>query len=352
MRHPQTGRVSRTGAGRGLLALALCFGLSLGVRGEQRTHVAYRLARAPVLDGAVEGDPAWAGLPVAGRFTIPGVRIPAAEQTSFRLGYTAEAMFIAVVCEEKDGGERRKRVETAKREKWSPWRLDSVEIFLHPPGSEKYYQFMTNVRRDQVNLLCTSYYRKVPLEKWRAELREGRDGWSVEIMIPYGMFEGTPLPAPAEGQVWTGNVCRNNFNSTGDRGSCWAFFKATRFHTPEDFGRIVFAGPHSRAEARAVERRLVDRFYRDELVAAAAELARRETDIAGIPGADPGLTAPCQALRRTCAEIKRSVARLEELSLQEVAALFARLRHALREADRLKARILLAKHFPGNGGAP
>ncbi|MDX1547827.1 MAG: DUF5916 domain-containing protein [Rhodothermales bacterium] len=61
---------------------------------------------APVLDGAVLDDPAWAAaVPLSGfRQTTPEEGRPASERTEVRLLYTATALYIGVVCHDRQPG--------------------------------------------------------------------------------------------------------------------------------------------------------------------------------------------------------------------------------------------------------
>ena len=63
-----------------------------------RTMRAHRLTEAPEIDGRV--DEAWMRLEPATGFVqqLPNEGQPASERTEVRIGYTAEALYIAVIC--------------------------------------------------------------------------------------------------------------------------------------------------------------------------------------------------------------------------------------------------------------
>jgi len=309
---------------------------------DQKTYIVYRLAKEPAMDGNVADDPAWGNLPVGSGFIIQPTRNRATEQTRFRMGYTDQALYLGVICEEAP--ERREpEEETAKG--GSPWRHNSIELFLYPPNSEKYYQFMANDRGDRVNLLCAGYYKVVPVEPWEAKLKTGKAGWSLEMKIPYGIFKEVPLPKPEKDRIWTGNVCRNNFNPTGERATCWAYFRATRFHTPEYFARLVFAGDYSPEEARRVEERVIREFYGAELLQNVAKLRAEDGWVAGAKTQDALLQERVARFRRQVTDIVSTSGRLDDLNLQEVVSLLERTQGRLLDADRLKADVLLGRHF-------
>ena len=68
------------------------------------TAVATMVEGAPVLDGEVLNDPAWAeALPVTGfRQTRPDEGQPATERTEVRIVYTSDTLFFGVVCYDRD----------------------------------------------------------------------------------------------------------------------------------------------------------------------------------------------------------------------------------------------------------
>lgn len=69
--------------------------------------VAARLAEAPVLDGEVVGDEAWAAaVPVTDfRQVRPFEGQPASERTEVRLGFTNDTLFVGVICFDREPGE-------------------------------------------------------------------------------------------------------------------------------------------------------------------------------------------------------------------------------------------------------
>ena len=66
--------------------------------------VAVRLDTPPEVDGRVHDDPAWSDAPAATGFwqTTPDEGAPASERTEVRLGYTDEALYVGVICHDRD----------------------------------------------------------------------------------------------------------------------------------------------------------------------------------------------------------------------------------------------------------
>ena len=79
-------------------------GFEVAAIGGARSAVAVEAAVAPVLDGAVLDDPAWAAAPPATGFvqTQPDEGRPASERTEVRIVFTADTLYFGVVCYDRD----------------------------------------------------------------------------------------------------------------------------------------------------------------------------------------------------------------------------------------------------------
>ena len=79
-------------------------GFEIAALGGARTATAVESVVAPVLDGAVLDDPAWAGAPPATGFvqTQPDEGRPASERTEVRIVFTADTLYFGVVCYDSD----------------------------------------------------------------------------------------------------------------------------------------------------------------------------------------------------------------------------------------------------------
>jgi hypothetical protein len=79
-------------------------GFEIAAIGGGRVATAVESAVAPVLDGAVLDDPAWAGAPPSTGFvqTQPNEGRPASERTEVRIVYTGDTLYIGVVCYDSD----------------------------------------------------------------------------------------------------------------------------------------------------------------------------------------------------------------------------------------------------------
>ena len=198
---------------------------------EKKEYVCGLLAQEPVLDGKVKGDPAWEGsLREGGRFVMLGNDIPASRQTYFRIGYTTEALFIGIECEEPTI----KGIKAKLQDMGPLYDEDSVEIFVFPEGSEEYVQFVVNAIGSRWNGVRSGAPQ--PLLDWQAKTCIGEDFWSSEIRIPWKILSSIPK----EKEKWRMNICRNILSGGKHERVNWAP-TIKSFHEPESFGWMVFS---------------------------------------------------------------------------------------------------------------
>jgi hypothetical protein len=91
---------------------------------------------APVLDGRIAGDPAWAAAPVATNFvqTSPDEGRPSSERTEIRIVYTRDTLFVGVTCFDHDPGGI---VLSEGRRDSALDKVDSVRILLDTFGDRQ-----------------------------------------------------------------------------------------------------------------------------------------------------------------------------------------------------------------------
>lgn len=223
----------------------------------------YRVTVAPLLDGKIEGDPGWQGVPVATGFFRLGGGYTAAKQTEVRAAWDGRVIYIGIHCEEPDIAV----IEPTGKDGGELWAEDGVEIFVRPEGVAGFHQFIVNTAgaRRAAGLSDGTL-------EWQAAASRSADAYTLEVALPLALF-GQPVQA---GSVWRGNFCRNIFTtqSGGDRFTTWAPLAAS-FHEWERFARWHFrAEPPDPAAVRPVEARL-NGAYRAHLRAEAARLSRR-----------------------------------------------------------------------------
>ncbi len=215
---------------------------------ENKIYPCYRLSKEPVLDGRIKDDPAWQNIPVATAFNrLGGKSLLALKQTFFRMGYSMNSIYIAVLCIESE----MEGIKAEFKDMGKLWNEDSIEIFLFPKESEKYYQFIVNAIGSRWNRKGST--GKMPLDDWTAKVYKGADYWSLEVKIPFEIFHTTIK----KDTVWTGNICRNNLSKLGDRFTCWTNLEYG-FHESQNFAKINFKDKKiSKKHAKEIENKIL-----------------------------------------------------------------------------------------------
>lgn len=173
---------------------------------------ALKLESPPTLDGDVLGDPAWGPVPagVGFRQTTPDEGQPGSEDTEVRVAFTAESLFVAVICHDRDPAGI---IVSDSRRDASLDDTDSVRLVLdtfldrengfvfgtNPAGIEYDAQLVRQGgdRGEELNLNWDGV--------WRVRTRSGDFGWSAEFEIPWRTLRYPGAPE----QAWGLNVQRN-----------------------------------------------------------------------------------------------------------------------------------------------
>ena len=227
---------------------------SLATAEEKKVYSCHRLVKEPILDGKVRNDPAWKNVPEATNFIKLRTTSLASKQTSFRMGYSGEGIYIGVECEEPEI----KKMKAKFKDMGRLWEEDSIEIFIFPKGAKNFYQFIVSSIGSCWNAIGSGGAPQ-PLWDWEAKTYKGKDYWSAEIRIPFELF----LVIPEEDDIWTGNICRN-ISTSGDRTSSWAQMEA-HFHEPGNFAKLIFKNALLPEEVAKIERNLIKIYLRKEV---------------------------------------------------------------------------------------
>ena len=219
------------------IALALCPLIAVAEDSELLAYPVHLLESAPLLDGKIEDDPAWTDIPRATGFHVLGGRRLVAEQSSFRMAFTANALYVAAVCEEPDIASVKDKYSDGDQDIYKD---NVVEIFVWPARSAKVLQVLVNTRgahTDCLNNAGGEFHDLAPSPVSRAAAFRSAGRYSVEIEIPFDKIGLTP----SDGDVWRGNVCRNDVSAGPDSAvySTWARLVA-RSLEPDNFARLVF----------------------------------------------------------------------------------------------------------------
>ena len=228
----------------------------------RQTYPCHRLAQAPALDGKLD-DEAWKNIPEATGFFIfrsgGSEKYAAEKQTSFKAGWTADALYIAVRAEESTS---EKMIATVKD---NIWMENNMEVFLFPPGAPTYVQLVASSAGSRWNGRGVEV---ADVMGWEAKAVVGQTEWCLELRIPFAVLMA---PSPKEGDEWPVNVARNILTGPAEeRFTCWPLLQ-TGFHDVKNFGHFVFKGA---AVAKAIdEEKEINRAYFRDVHARIKKLA-------------------------------------------------------------------------------
>ncbi len=204
---------------------------------------------APKLDGKLD-DPCWAEAPVVSGFIWYNKNEAVPTQTSFRVCYDDQAIYLGIWCDEPalDKLTPLPLPQDAKQ----IFSTEAIEIFWDPDHDhQRYYQFAVNA--------AGSIY---DAERWEASwsgqatagAAKGQGGWGLEIRFPFAPLKLTPAP----GKVLGLNLCRDRTLLKDREWSCWSQVKAN-FHDAERFGHVVLSPTAEQLAALGPELRKGDR---------------------------------------------------------------------------------------------
>lgn len=161
--------------------------------------VAVALADAPLLDGRVADDPAWAGrAPMTGFVQLqPDNGEPASERTEVWIGYTATAIYIGVICHQDPADIRLSS---------DGFQSDAFSLVLDTFGTgQRGVVFGTNpVGAEYDGQVADGWADWNWSTVWEVRAVRHEDGWSAEFEIP---FTSLRYPAGRE-QRWGMNFAR------------------------------------------------------------------------------------------------------------------------------------------------
>jgi hypothetical protein len=204
------------------IVLALALAAPVARAASPPEAVAVQLPTPPTIDGDVLGDAAWAGLAALDSFwqVTPDEGQPASERTEVRIGYTADTLFIAVVCHDREPG----RIIVGESRRDSPLDdTDSFQVILDTfrdgqngfvfgtnPVALEFDGQVTNEGREAdlgpgLQTSTVSGFNKNWDASWQVRARMAEFGWSAEFAIPFR----TLRYRSGREQVWGLNFQRN-----------------------------------------------------------------------------------------------------------------------------------------------
>jgi len=190
------------------------------------TVCASPLTGAITIDGVLD-EAAWGNCVEFRDMSLSTANRSPGNRTSFRVGYTNEALFLGVVCRTRGG----KPKVTVRKHGGPVYTDDSIEAFLGvEPGGKEYYQFVANA--------VAARYEGRGMDgswdgEWRAAATREKGRWTLEIAIPFASIGVEPVP----GKVLGFNLCRND--KSANQSLTWADLGGYAFHRPDHFGRLI-----------------------------------------------------------------------------------------------------------------
>lgn len=224
----------------------------------------------------------------------------------------ADNLYLFFTLQAKDMA---KRVDEVTQRDGRPWTNDCFEIFLQPDISEPTYFHLVGNSSGGIYDSRHSHGRRDNSWDcdWKAVVDRQASAWTALVTIPFAGVGG----APARDALWGFNLGRENPHAQ----DVLSWTRLTNFHTPENFGKLLFMAA---ADERSPEVRTVDLMNR--LYDLPARLAAVEKSLGEGQDLSPNLTA---ARDRLLAEL---AVRQETLA---AAKTFAAFRLLLEDVQKL-----------------
>lgn len=215
-------------------------------------YTIYRAGTPIVVDGRLD-EPAWVAAPDVGAFVFPWYESGKKEQTVAKMLWDDTHLYVAFICEDVHIW-----AEHTKRD--SPvYKDDTVEVFTAPNPDRPHAYF--NIEMNVLGIFLDQFHPDGPgvqvEEEWNGEgiqiktsiagtLNDDSDEdqyWILEAAIPFRNFADVAKHTPPQsGDVW--NLGLNRLGGkTNEQYSQWSASQTEKpqFHSPDDFGRVVFS---------------------------------------------------------------------------------------------------------------
>ncbi|MGD0091705.1 MAG: sugar-binding protein [Planctomycetota bacterium] len=188
---------------------------------------------APKIDGVLD-DEAWKE---AGKIEKFMRTYGHESETKCRMfiTYDDKNLYLAAECPEPEAQMKKLKALVTKHDSDAIWADDEVEFFLEPAGRRTfpYYQIIVNCKGVTFDTFVTSHneHDKSWEPKYEVQVAEGKEGWAVEIALPWECFDRTETSA-AE---WSFNFA--HVRSIGEL-LYWAPVFSETSHVPSLFGKL------------------------------------------------------------------------------------------------------------------
>jgi hypothetical protein len=169
---------------------------------------------------------------------------PATPATHIRLGWTPEALKIAIVAFEPFMKTLKMDVTPENQQPDSRiWEDDSVEIFLQPKGGETVYHFVVNAAGALYDASNSSNTWSGEDPSWKSNsrwaVRREKDSWILEMSIPW---ESLGVRNGEAGRELVANIYRNRYATGKLDQYSWAPMIEGMYFAPHTFGTLTLSG--------------------------------------------------------------------------------------------------------------
>lgn len=189
----------------------------------------------------------WADLPALPPFTLANGSGPAAQQTTARVGYDSQALYVRFDCDDHDiWGNYAQRDDPIYDE-------EVVELFIAPGSANPVHYFEFEVSPNGVLLDAKVYNptsQRTELEvdtgwdcpnlRWQAGRNDAAGHWWAVLVVPWAAI-APPGELP---QIWRANLYRIERPGNDEpEFSCWSptMTNPADFHKPARFGALILA---------------------------------------------------------------------------------------------------------------
>ncbi len=189
----------------------------------------------------------WADLPALPPFTLADGSGPAAQQTTARVGYDSQALYVRFDCDDHDiWGNYAQRDDPIYDE-------EVVELFIAPGSADPVRYFEFEVSPNGVLLDAKVYNptsQRAELEvdigwdcpnlRWQAGRDDAASHWWAVLVVPWAAI-APPGELP---QIWRANLYRiERPRNDEPEFSCWSptMTNPADFHKPARFGALILA---------------------------------------------------------------------------------------------------------------
>ncbi|MBC7327240.1 carbohydrate-binding family 9-like protein [bacterium] len=203
------------------------------------SYTAYKAERPIVVDGDLSE---WENVPyVEVNYDIEKMKRVDNIKTFARVLWDKENLYISFQCKDDEPW-----ATITKRDGFL-WEEEAVEVFIDPKGDgARYVELGVNPLNavDDILIIRKPKYRW--LLNWnlfdlKTAVKKKKDGWDVEIAIPWWNFLSFEVPLPPVEQTWRIQLCR--VERPDHKTPIWLSWSPTyqTFHKPETFGKVFFS---------------------------------------------------------------------------------------------------------------